>query len=286
VTDQLALSQLFGPGKKHLSNILKEIHGDESRFSQQNSMAEAMGGHFAPIPAGELRRLRMIGLQLPNGARQAFNDLLKKNGLGPGTLNADFAGAATIVGKQKKWAQQTFNDASSESMTALKKHDPTLAAMITGGYFGTRDALNLNSSQEKHFLNDKNTTTAIAEKYLPQFAHKYHLQAVADANALKTKNLPPDAILALKAQEKQANDDAKKTDELIRTMRDAAKNTHLSGESVSKLAKEIATQTASSALPANIANKLGPLLNQYMKTSSVTGTGSGSTKTKPSYGGV
>jgi hypothetical protein len=292
VTDQLALSQLFGPGKKHLSNILKEIHGDESSFSQQNSKAEAIGGRFAPIPAGELRRLRMIGLQLPTGlngkggARQAFTDLLKKNGLGLGTLNADFAGAATIVGKQKKWAQQTFNDASSESMTALKKHDPTLAAMITGGYFGTRDALNLNSSQEKHFLNDKNTTTAIAEKYLPQFAHKYHLQAVADANALKTKNLPTDARIALKAQEAQANNDAKKTDELIRTMRDAAKNTHLSGESVSKLAKEIATQTASSALPANIANKLGPLLNQYMKTSSVTGTGSGSTKTKPSYGGV
>ena len=204
------------------------------------------------------------------------------------TIAADYQ---NIIGpalrNQHKYYNRVFSDASMQSAQSLGKNSPALAAMLTNGLFANSDALKTNRSQESTFLNAKSTTAKSAAMLLPQYAtfdnqilKKDQTVLAANKAAIaqgKAPILPPAAVQAFKVQQQEAEAGLNKTDALIREMRQAAKDTHLSGESVSKLAKEIATQTAGSALPANIAAKLGPMLNQYMKHSPVTGTGSAST---------
>ena len=104
--------------------------------------------------------------------------------------------------------------------------------------------------------------------------------AMADSRALAT-NLPPDARKFYQEQKSQAEEGLRKTDKLIQEIRTAAKDTHLSGESVDKLTRgNEAALRAVGLTPTMIAAAIAAALSPYIKTSSLSGTGALTTGTK------
>jgi len=151
--------------------------------------------------------------------------------------------------------------------------------MVKGGYFGIRGNLASNLSEMESTLGNKRFTVSEAAKNLPIYSQYIRQQIASDNTALATKNLPRAAKEAFKAQKEEADESLKKIDAMIREIREASKNTKLSGESVDKLARESATQLTNSGLPKAIAEALGPVIAHYMKMPKVTGTSSASTRT-------
>ena len=143
----------------------------------------------------------------------------------------------------------------------------------------------LNTSEMKHFLDNKHNTVAEAARWLPAYAHKYAVEALADNKALATKNLPADARKFYQEQRAQAEEGLRKTDAMIREIRAAAKDTHLSGESVDKLARQNAAALVSSGLSQDIANDIAKALSPYIKGVVVQGTSGGTTRTVPPTAG-
>jgi hypothetical protein len=226
----------------------------------------------------------------PSSRGNLKNEIWKRvNKNGPGQFVEDYQNIGKMLGAQQSYYKKVFSDASTESAQQLAKNSPAFAAMETGGLFGNSSALKLNRSQMSSFLSDKKIGPRSAAEYLPQYANKYHQIMMTDQKALAAKGadkLTGDARQAFKDQEKEAQASLKKTDDLIREVRAAAKDTKLDGESVQKLAKENASALVASGLPQDIASALAGALSPYLKTSKSGGTGTNVTTANPSPGNL
>ena len=198
--------------------------------------------------------------------RRAVLKMMTKNG-------ANWQDFTKIINKDKSLARGVFADIVGSSKQTQDKHYGLTAALISGGYFDPKLNLATTRSGMHKLLNDKKATVAEVAQDLPRYAHNFHLKYMEDSKALLTK-LSPDARKYFQDQKAQADEGRKKVDALIGELRKAAKDTHLSGASVSKLAKENAAALAAIGLtPTMIGAALAAALSPYLKTSGVVATG-------------
>jgi hypothetical protein len=263
-----ALDATYGKQGSSLGKALKE-----SEYLAKHSEIGVFAGE-----AASFGQFSSIEKTLPLAVQQSINNRLKK--YGRDNIATAFQDMAIAIKAEKTRNAKVLSDAAGYSAQAGGHLFPTFEALALGGYQTTASALTLNSSQMRKFLREKHTTAADAANVLPAYAHQYHSLMLEDTKALATKNLPPAAKAFFENQKNQAEQDLKGTESLIREMREAAKNTHIADDSLTKLAKENATQLSNSSLPTAIAKALGPVLAQYIKLPKPTGTSSASTRTQ------
>ena len=271
-----ALSYLYGKKKGTLSSLEKTaIKNAGMMLPYEDSMLEP--GRYARSQIEQKNALKKYVASMPSGLRAEVWNMVKKNGVGH--FSQDYQDIGKILHAQGAYYHKVVSDAATESAKSLAKQSPAFAAMEVGGYFGTGTGIKLNGSQLKSFLQNKHTTVAEAAQYLPQYAHRYHELYMADKKDLATKNLPPEARRAFEDQKNAAKDALDKTDDLIREIRKAGKDTKLDDGSVDSLAKKNAQALVSSGLPMDIATALASVLSPYLKGFKTGGTGTSVTTT-------
>jgi hypothetical protein len=280
-TIPLAISDLYGSA----SHLFAQDLGISKRISSSHIGSDAyIRGLITDEP-----RMTQLASQLPPLMRASVMNMMygrHRNsqgrwvGHGPAHY-ADWSDFSKIIKGQKTWAHGVFGDFSGSSAQSQGKLSGMGAALIAGGYFNTKDYLSKNTSDMNRFLNNKHNTVAEVAQTLPGYAHKMHIAVMKDNTALLQKNLPADARKYYQDQKNISDEQLKKTDALIREMRAAAKDTHLAGESVSKLSEQISAHIKKSGLSKDIADAISAALSPYIKNPTVLGTSGPVGRTKP-----
>lgn len=266
-----ATSTLYGVKGRQLANALaaaKKLSGHTINLGPRYGKMQ--------VDLGTEAQMRALAMNLPDTLNAAGREkpLLRRAVLKMMTKNgANWQDFTKIINKDKSLARGVFADIVGSSKQTQDKHYGLTAALISGGYFDPKLNLATTRSGMHKLLNDKKATVAEVVQDLPRYAHNFHLKYMEDSKALLTK-LSPDARKYFQDQKAQADEGRKKVDALIGELRKAAKDTHLSGASVSKLAKENAAALAAIGLtPTMIGAALAAALSPYLKTSGVVATG-------------
>ncbi len=270
------------------SQAIDALYGSEGHLLSRD---ERLAKEFSPSgdkywefrAGGAAAQMRALTMQLPGtntkGVRGAVMKMIAKNGI-------NWQDFSKILSKDQSLARGILADTEGSSAQTNAVHNKLYSALSQGGYFQTGSRLSLNTSEMNRAMNERGATAAKAAQFLPAYAHQYHAQVLADSKALKTS--PPDAKAYFEDQKKSAQESLDKTDQLIREMREAAKDTKIDGESVSKLAKENAQAIAASGLTADqIGAAVAIAIKSQLKTSRVVvGTGGTVSRTGPIFSGV
>ena len=276
-----AVNTIYGRQGRVLSNELEAAQ----RLATEHFVTTG-SGRFAVtrlVGAGDAKDMMNLAMHLPEtlNAHGKLQPLLRAAVIKMmATHGANWQDFEKIISKDKSLARGTLYDATHSSAQWQSKNAKLVGALASGGFFTNKGTMALNRSEMKSFLDNKHVSVAEAARDLPGYAHQYHLMAMADSRALAT-NLPPDARKFYQEQKSQAEEGLRKTDKLIQEIRTAAKDTHLSGESVDKLTRgNEAALRAVGLTPTMIAAAIAAALSPYIKTSSLSGTGALTTGTK------
>jgi len=270
VVSAKAINAVYGPESKAIAY--------DARMAKIASKQATNGLSGYQVPGTQDKYMQSLINRIPKGTplRAALDEMMKHHG-------ANWQDFSQIITKQQQDSQGIVSDTFGSSMQWQKQHTPLAAALNQGNFFKIAGELAANSAGMKNLLGDKHVTVAQAAKDLPTYAHEYHVQALADAKALANKNLTPDQRAYFVQQKKSAHESMTQTESLINELKKSmAKDTHISGESVDRLAKQNAAALAANGVTANaLASAIAKALSPYIKQPKVVGSGGPVTRTSP-----